>query len=106
MNVMNGVETRDKYEILDERKCRELYNKIVKNMGQKHFRMGADDKQMLEQLKACELYLREMSYYSDMIYQRQVDRQTDTNETIEEQDPHTPVDDYSFNLEESMDGGE
>lgn len=104
---MNGIETRSEYEILDERECRQLYNKIVKNMAKKHFRMGAEDKHMLEQLRACEVFLREMSYFSDMIYQRQVregNAYTQTNETIEEQ-VQEPVD-YSFNLEERNDGDE
>ena len=79
--VMRSIETRSEEEILDENECRNLYNKVVSKMTANKFSVStSEDKLMLEQLRRCEKRLKEMSYYSDLIYQKQVQRGRDEEE--------------------------
>jgi len=66
---MRNVDVRDKRERLTDKECRALYNKLVAKMSKKGFRMKADDID-LKRLRECERYLREMSYYEDLINSR------------------------------------
>ena len=70
-DVMRNVDVRDKRERLTDKECRALYNKLVAKMSKKGFRMKADDTD-LKRLRECERYLREMSYYEDLINSRQI----------------------------------
>tara|TARA_R110000744_G_scaffold191304_3_gene310461 strand:- start:102 stop:476 length:375 start_codon:yes stop_codon:yes gene_type:complete len=78
--IMRSVDTRSKEERLTDVECRQLYNKIIKKLNDVNFKTTPKDKQMLAQLRECELYLRELSAYSDLIYQNQVKEGNDIQE--------------------------
>ena len=80
--VMNGVDVRTPKERMTDIECRALYNKIVCKLTNANFHTTPKDKAMLEKLRECELYLRELSLYSDLIYQRQVKDGNDENEEL------------------------
>tara|TARA_B110000285_G_C14587386_1_gene364826 strand:+ start:152 stop:496 length:345 start_codon:yes stop_codon:yes gene_type:complete len=108
--VMRSVNVKSPREQMTDIQCRKLYNDIIANMKSKNFKMTDKDKKMLTKLRECELYLKELSYYSDLIYQRQVKDGNNENDILlheqhQEQHQDTPVD-YSFNIEETIDGGE
>ena len=89
--VMRNVETRNSTEKMDEIACRQLYNKIVAKLNDSKFKTTEKDKQLLQQLRFCEKYLREMDYYSQLIYDRQakegnaIQEEHDRNEAREPQ---------------------
>jgi len=106
-SVMKNVDVRSKEEKMTDVECRVLYNKIVAKMNSKNFKTTEKDKKMLAQLRECELYLKELSYYSDIIYQRQVKEGNDENaRLLQDQDQEHTQEDYSFDIEEPIDGGE
>ena len=80
--VMNGVDVRTPKERMTDIECRALYNKIVCKLTNANFHTTPKDKAMLEKLRECELYLRELSLYSDLIYQRQVKDGNDENDAV------------------------
>tara|TARA_R110000787_G_scaffold269507_1_gene376346 strand:- start:205 stop:540 length:336 start_codon:yes stop_codon:yes gene_type:complete len=80
--VMNGVDVRTPTERMTDVECRALYNKIVCKLTNAKFHTTPKDKAMLDKLRECELYLRELSLYSDLIYQRQVKEGNDENEEL------------------------
>ena len=80
--VMNGVDVRTPKERMTDVECRALYNKIVCKLTNAKFHTTPKDKAMLDKLRECELYLRELSLYSDLIYQRQVKEGNDENEEL------------------------
>ena len=108
--IFRAVDVRSDRERLTDTQCRALYNKIIAKMKSNNFKTTEKDKEMLSQLRACEFYLQEMSYFSDLIYQRQVKDGNEENDILlqeqhQEQHRHAPID-YSFNIEEITEGGE
>lgn len=78
--IMRSVDVRSKEERLTDVECRALYNKIIKKLNDVNFKTTPKDKMMLAQLRECERYLKEMSAYSDLIYQKQVKEGNDIQE--------------------------
>ena len=108
--IFRAVDVRSDRERLTDTQCRALYNKIIAKMKSNNFKTTEKDKEMLSQLRACEFYLKEMSYFSDLIYQRQARNGNEENDILlqeqhEEQHQNMPID-YSFDIEETIDGGE